>query len=149
VAVPEASRRLVQELAALLDKRVKVVLNSGKLYEGLLAGFDHPGLNILLKNAVDDTGNRYSRIVIKGERVSEIIIMEEPLFDPDEFKEFILREMKLQEHAVRVLHDIRAVEILGRYRVSEEGVMGSGPMAETLYSLYRKYIDQRKKALQG
>lgn len=149
MAVTEASRRLVQELAALLDKKVKVILDGGKFYEGFLAGFDHPGLNILLKNATDNVGNRYSRIVIKGERVSEIIIMEEPLFDPDEFKEFILREMKLQEHAVRVLHDIRAVEILGRYRISEEGVMGSGPMAETLYSLYKRYIEQRKKALQG
>jgi len=149
MAIPEASRRLVQELAVLLDKKIKVILDNGKAYEGYLAGFDHPGLNILLKNAVDNFGNKYSRIIIRGERVSEIIIMEEPLFDPEEFKEFVLKEMKLQEHMVRVLHDSRAVEVLGRYRVSEEGVIGSGPMAETLYSLYKKYIEQRKKAIQG
>lgn len=147
MAVTEASRRLVQELATLLDKRVKVVLENGKYYEGLLTGFDHPSLNILLRNAIDNDGVKYSRIIIKGERVSEIVIMEEPLFDPEEFKEFILREMKLQEHSVRVLHDIRAVEILGRYRVSEDGVMGSGPMAETLYNLYKKYMEIRKKSV--
>lgn len=149
MATAEASRRLVQELAAFLDKKVKVVLDNGRFYEGLLAGFDHPALNVLLKNAVDNGGTKYPMIVIKGERVSEIIIMEEPLFNPEEFKDFILREMRLQEHAVRVLHDIRAVEVLGRYRVSEDGVMGSGPMAETLYSIYKKYMEQRKKALQG
>lgn len=149
MAVSEASRRLIQELATFLDRRVKVVLDNGKSYEGLLAGFDHPSLNILLKDAVDNSGTRFAKIVVKGERISEIIILEEPLFDPEEFKEFILREMKLQEHAVRVLHDIRAIEVLGRYRVSEEGVMGSGPMAETLYSLYKKYMELRKKKLQG
>lgn len=145
MAVAEASRRLVQELTTLLDKKIKVILDNGRYYEGNLAGFDHPSLNILLRNAVDNSGTRYSRIFLKGERVSEIIIMEEPLFDPEEFKELLLREMRLQEHSVKVLHDIRAVEVLGRYRVSEDGVMGSGPMAETLYNLYKKYIDQRKK----
>ncbi|MEM0004594.1 MAG: Lsm family RNA-binding protein [Desulfurococcaceae archaeon] len=149
MAVSEASRRLIQELATFLDRRVKVVLDNGKSYDGLLAGFDHPSLNILLKDAVDNSGTRFAKIVVKGERISEIIILEEPLFDPEEFKEFILKEMKLQEHAIRVLHDIRAVEVLGRYRVSEEGVMGSGPMAETLYSLYKKYMELRKKKLQG
>ncbi|MGB9817457.1 MAG: Lsm family RNA-binding protein [Desulfurococcaceae archaeon] len=149
MAVSEASRRLIQELATFLDRRVKVVLDNGKSYDGLLAGFDHPSLNILLKDAVDNSGTRFAKIVVKGERISEIIILEEPLFDPEEFKEFILKEMKLQEHAIRVLHDIRAVEVLGRYRVSEEGVMGSGPMAETLYSLYKKYMELRKKKPQG
>ncbi|MEM0001961.1 MAG: Lsm family RNA-binding protein [Desulfurococcaceae archaeon] len=149
MAVSEASRRLIQELATFLDRRVKIILNNGKSYEGLLAGFDHPSLNVLLKDAVDESGARFTKIIVKGERISEIIILEEPLFDPEEFKEFILKEMKLQEHAIRVLHDIRAVEVLGRYRVSEDGVMGSGPMAETLYSLYKKYVELRKKKLQG
>ncbi|MEM4481494.1 MAG: Lsm family RNA-binding protein [Desulfurococcaceae archaeon] len=149
MAVVEASRRLVNELATMLDKKIKIILDSGKAYEGLLAGFDHPALNILLKNAVDSAGVKYSRIIVKGERISEIIVMEEPLFDPEEFKDLLLKEMKLQEHAVRIIHDVRAVEVLGRYRISEDGVMGSGPMAETLYSLYKKYVEQRKKGIQG
>ncbi|MEM2024687.1 MAG: Lsm family RNA-binding protein [Desulfurococcaceae archaeon] len=149
MAVVEASRRLVNELATMLDKKIKIILDSGKAYEGLLTGFDHPALNILLKNAVDSAGVKYSRIIVKGERISEIIVMEEPLFDPEEFKDLLLKEMKLQEHAVRIIHDARAVEVLGRYRISEDGVMGSGPMAETLYSLYKKYVEQRKKGIQG
>ncbi|MEM4717484.1 MAG: Lsm family RNA-binding protein [Desulfurococcaceae archaeon] len=149
MAVSEASRRLVQELVTFLDKRVKLVLDNGKIYEGVLTGFDHPSLNVLLKEAVDNSGSKYAKVIIKGERISEIIMLEEPLFDPEEFRDFIIKEMKIQEHAIKVLHDIRAVEVLGRYRISEDGVMGSGPMAETLYSLYKKYIDQRRKKLQG
>jgi small nuclear ribonucleoprotein (snRNP)-like protein len=145
MSVSEASRRLVQELSAILDKRVRVVLESGKIYEGILAGFDHPSLNLLLRDAVDSNGAKYTKILVKGEKVSEIVMLEEPLFDPEEFKGLLLREMKLQEHAVRVIPEIRAVEVLGRYRISEEGVMGSGPMAETLYSLFKKYMEQKKK----
>ena len=149
MATSEASRRLINELATMLDKKIRVILESGRKYEGQLVGFDHPALNILLKNAVDSDGVRYPKIIIKGEKISEIVMLEESLFDLEEFKEFLLKEMKLQEHAVRVLHDIRALEILGRYKVSEEGVVGSGPMAETLYSLYKKYIEQHKKRISG
>jgi len=147
VSVSEASRRLVQELSAVLDRKVKITLENGKTYEGVLVGFDHPSLNILLRDAVDNTGARYSKILVKGEKIVEILMLEEPLFDPEEFKELLLREMKIQEHAVRILPEIRAVEVLGRYRVSEEGVMGSGPMAETLYSLFKKYMEQKKKKM--
>lgn len=145
----DASRRLINELVTLLDRRIRVVLVSGKLYEGVLAGFDHPSLNILLRNVTDESGGRYSKIIVKGERISEIIAMEEPLFNPEEFKEFLLKELKLQEHAVRVIPEARAVEVLGRYRVSEEGVSGSGAMAETLYGIYKKYMEIKKKGIQG
>ncbi|MCC6011165.1 MAG: Lsm family RNA-binding protein [Desulfurococcaceae archaeon] len=145
----DASRRLINELVTLLDRRIRVVLVSGKQYEGVLVGFDHPSLNILLKNVVDEAGSRYSKIIVKGERISEIIAVEEPLFNPEEFKEFLLKELKLQEHAVKVIPEARSVEVLGRYRVSEEGVTGSGAMAETLYGVYKKYIELKKKGLQG
>jgi len=115
----------------------------------VLVGFDHPSLNILLKSVTDESGLKYSKIIVKGERISEIIAVEEPLFDPEEFKEFLLRELKLQEHAVKVIPEARSVEVLGRYRVSEEGVMGSGAMAETLYGVYKKYIELKKKGMQG
>ncbi|MCC6040639.1 MAG: Lsm family RNA-binding protein [Desulfurococcaceae archaeon] len=145
----DASRRLINELVTLLDRRIRVVLVNGKQYEGVLVGFDHPSLNILLKSVTDESGLKYSKIIVKGERISEIIAVEEPLFDPEEFKEFLLRELKLQEHAVKVIPEARSVEVLGRYRVSEEGVMGSGAMAETLYGVYKKYIELKKKGMQG
>ncbi len=145
----DASRRLINELVALLDRKIRVILVDGKQYEGMLAGFDHPSLNVLLKNVSDEKGTKYSKIIVKGERISEIIAIEEPLFDPEEFRDFLLKELRLQEHAVKVIPEARAVEVLGRYRVSEEGVTGSGAMAETLYGIYKKYIELKKKSLQG
>jgi hypothetical protein len=43
----------------------------------------------------------------------------------------------------------RLIQELATFLDSEEGVMGSGPMAETLYSLYKKYMELRKKKPQG
>jgi len=149
MSVVEASRRVVSELASMIDKKIRVVLSDGRYYEGILIGFDHPGLNILLRAAVDEKGNRIPRVMIKGERVSEIIIAEEPLFNPEEFREWILREMKIPEHMVKVIPEARIVEVQGRYRVGEDGVVGSGPIAETLHSIYKKYMEYRRKMIQG
>lgn len=149
MSVMDASRKLISELSGMIDKKVKVVLSDGRHYEGILLGFDHPSLNLLLQNAVDNNGVRYPKVVVKGERISEILISEVPLFDPEEFKEFILREMKIADHLVRVIPEARIVEVQGRYRISEKGVEGVGPMAETLYSLFKKYIAGKEKAVKG
>ncbi|ADV65543.1 Lsm family RNA-binding protein [Desulfurococcus mucosus] len=149
MSVVDASRRLVSELASMIDKKIRVVLSDGRYYDGVLVGFDHPGLNIMLRSAVDEKGNRVPRVMIKGERISEIVIMEEPLFNPEEFKEWVLREMKIPDHMVKVIPEARVVEVQGRYRVGEDGVIGSGPIAETLHSIYKKYMEYRRKLVQG
>ncbi|MCY0867967.1 MAG: Lsm family RNA-binding protein [Desulfurococcus sp.] len=149
MSVVDASRKLVSELTSLMDKKIRVVLSDGRYYEGILVGFDHPGLNLLLRGAVNEKGGRIPKVLIKGERISEIMILEEPLFNPEEFKEWVLREMRIPEHMVKVIPEARVVEVQGRYRISEEGVIGSGPIAETLHSIYVKYMEYRRKIVQG
>ncbi|OYT40711.1 MAG: ribonucleoprotein [Desulfurococcales archaeon ex4484_58] len=149
MSIVDASRRLTAELTGLIDRKVKIILADGRTYEGILIGFDHPTLNVLLENAIDNNGVKYPKVIIKGERISEILATEIPLFDPEEFKEYIIREMKLPEHLVKVIPEARAVIVQGRYRVSEKGVEGTGPMAETLYEFFKRYIEERKKVLQG
>lgn len=149
MAVVDASRKLVSELASAMDKKVRVVLGDGRFYEGILVGFDHPSLNILLRNAYNEKGEKIPKVIIKGEKISEIVITEIPLFDPEEFKEIVLRELKIPEHMVKVIPEARVVEVQGRYRVGEDGVTGTGPIAETLHSLLKKYLETRKKMLQG
>ncbi len=149
MALIDASRRLTAELAGLVDKKVKVILADGRYYEGILAGFDHPSLNLLLENAVDNKGEKYPKVIIKGERVSEILTTEIPLFDPSDFRDFIIKEMRLPEHLVKIIPEARAVIVQGRYKVSEKGVEGTGPLAQTLYEFFQKYIEERKKLLQG
>ncbi len=149
MSIMDASRRLTAGLASLVDKKVKVILSDGRTYEGILVGFDHPTLNIMLENAVDNNGTKYPKVIIKGERISEILTTEIPLFDPEEFKEYIIKEMKLPEHLVKIIPEAQMVIVQGRYRVSENGVEGTGPMAETLYEFFKRYIEERKKLLQG
>jgi small nuclear ribonucleoprotein (snRNP)-like protein len=149
MALIDASRRLAAELSSLVNKKIKVVLADGRYYEGVLEGFDHPSLNVLLTNAVDNKGNRYPKVFIKGDRVSEILTTEIPLFDPEEFREYIIREMKLPEHFVKIVPEARIVVIQGRYKVSENGVEGTGPLARTIYEFFQKYIEERKKLIQG
>ncbi len=145
----DASRRLAAELAGLVDKKVKVILADGRYYEGTLIGFDHPSLNLLLENAVDNNGTKYPKVIIKGDRVSEILTTEIPLFDPDDFREFIIKEMRLPDHLVKVIPEARVVIVQGRYKVSEKGVEGTGPLAQTLYEFFQKYIEERKKLFKG
>ncbi|MEZ0394373.1 MAG: Lsm family RNA-binding protein [Desulfurococcaceae archaeon] len=149
MSIIDASRKFVSELVGLVGKRIHVVLVDGKRYEGVLLGFDHPTMNLLLENAVDDKGNRYPKIIIKGDRVSELVLLEVPLFDPEEFRSLLLRELGIPEHLVKVIPEARVVDVQGRYRVSERGVEGTGPLAETLYAFYEKYIEAKRKALKG
>lgn len=149
MALVDASRRLISELASSIDKKVKVVLSDGRSYEGILLGFDHPSLNLLLGSVVNEKGEKFPKVIIKGEKISEILITEIPLFDPEEFKEVLIREMRIPEHVVKVIPEARVVEVQGRYRVGEDGVVGTGPLAETIHSIYKKYIESRRKMLQG
>ncbi|MEM0380756.1 MAG: Lsm family RNA-binding protein [Desulfurococcaceae archaeon] len=149
MSVIDASRRLVAELANLVDRRVKVILVDGRHYEGQLIGIDHPTMNILLIDAVDDKNNRYPKVIIRGERISEIQSIEIPLFDPDDFKQYIVKEMNIPEHLVQIIPEAQAVVVQGRYKVTEKGVEGSGPIVDRLYQFYTKYIEERKKKLQG
>lgn len=149
MSVIDASRKLITELTGLIDKKVKIILVDGKIYEGVLAGFDHPTMNMLLVNAVDNSGNKYPKVIIKGERISEILATEIPLFDPEDFKEYIIREMNIPEHLIQVIPEAQAVIVQGRYKITEKGVEGTGATAERLYQFFTKYIDERKKKLQG
>ena len=46
--MPAAKRKLITELNNMVGKRIEVVLRDGKIYKGVLLGFDHPEMNLLL-----------------------------------------------------------------------------------------------------
>ena len=149
MSVADATRRLISELLSMLEKKITVILVNGKKYEGKLIGFDHPALNIVLTDVVDADGNRYPKILIKGNVVAEIMVTEEPLFDPNEFAEHLIRELHLRQDAVKIIPEARAVMVLGRIKVSEKGVEGTGPMAQNVFQVYQRYMEYRRSKLQG
>ena len=146
MSITDATRRLISALQSMLDKKVTVILTDGRRYDGVLAGFDHPSLNIVLSPATDAQGNTYPTIIIRGERISELMIAETPLFDPKEFAEYVIRRLNLRRDSVKVIPEANAVQIY-RIKVSEKGVEGSGAMAQTIYEVFEEYMKKRRKEL--
>ncbi len=145
----EASRKLMAGLSSMMGRKVKVILVNGKWYEGVLAGYDHPTLNVMLEDAMDNSGAKYPRVIIRGESISEILVAQVPLFDPEDFMEYLLQELKLRRDQVKVIPEAGIVEVQGRYKISERGVEGTGAFAETLYEYFERYMEERKKLLKG
>jgi small nuclear ribonucleoprotein (snRNP)-like protein len=148
MSVQSAIRNLISEIAGLVGNVVKVKLVDGTTYEGKLVGIDvgdRLSLHLLLENAKSSAGESYYKVFINGSRVSEIISVQRPAFDPEEFAEFITAKLSLPPGTVRVLKEAKTVLVYDRYKITENGVEGSGGMASKLYSLWEEYMESRKK----
>ncbi len=144
---PGISRKIVGELNALVGRKIAVRLVNGKTYTGTLEAFDHPDMNLILSNVTDDRGDKYIKVIVKGGVISEILVKELPLFDPYEFAQILERELGLRRDAIKVYPEAGVVMVFNSIKVSEHGVEGQGPMANKVYSIYTKYIEERKKSL--
>ena len=143
--VPAGTRRLLSELNSLVGKRVEVVLVNGSSYEGVLLGFDHPELNIVLGNAKSSTGKTYPRVFIRGASVAEIRALEVSLFDPQEFANYIVKKLGLRPDAVRVFQDAGVVVVFNSIRVTATGVEGAGPMAARISHALKEYLEAKAR----
>ncbi len=141
-----AMRSIIAELNKLIDKKITVRLVDGKEYSGTLVSYDPSSLHIILENVSTSDGHRYYRVIIAGNRISEIIV-EPPLFDANEFAEMLKRELGLPPGAVRVLTEINAVQVYNNIKVSEAGVEGYGELARKIFDIFNRYIEYRKKLL--
>ncbi|MEM4971232.1 MAG: LSM domain-containing protein, partial [Sulfolobales archaeon] len=101
MSTPAGLRRFHSEVSSLVDKRVYVRLVDGKVYRGILLGIDQPSMNIVLGDA-DSEGKRFFRVVINGSRISEIIVEETPIFDPEEFFNIVVQRLNINPANVKV-----------------------------------------------
>jgi hypothetical protein len=127
----------------MLNSRVKVITNT-KTYDGALLGYDRDSMTICLKDADDTEGNSYSKIIIYGRSIQEIIETKEA-FDLRRLSEdlqaiFPRGEVKLDTEA-------DAIIVLNKIKVTEKGVQGSGPLAERVRNVYDKFIEQMEAEL--
>lgn len=143
ISTQAASRRFYSEIGGLVDKRVRVRLVDGKVYTGVLLGIDQPSLSVVLGDA-DSEDRRFFRVVISGSRISEIIVEETPLFDPEEFFNLVVQRLNINPANVKVYKDSGFITIMDRYKVSESGVEGSGALASKIYDLWQEYVESRK-----
>ncbi len=134
------ARRYQSEIMSLLDKTVSVVTSAGKKYEGKLFGYDPNSQSVCLADAVDDRGEKYTRVFIYGHAIVEITTKEE-IID--------LRELAsiLEKHfpqMVKYIEDARVIVIMDRIKVTEKGVEGTGPVAERVRRIFEEYLRERR-----
>ncbi len=148
MSVQTAVRNLISELASAVGSVVKVQLVDGTGYEGKLIGIDVGNrltLHLVLQDAKCSDGKTYYKVFVNGGRVSEIISARRPLFDPEEFARLVQAKLNLPPGTVRVLKEAGTVLIYDRYKVSLNGVEGSGGLASKIYSVWEEYMESKKK----
>jgi len=136
-----AMRKLVVELASLVDKNVEVRTTTGRVYSGKLYTVDPSSFNICLADARDNEGNTYSRVFIYSHAVSEILVRE-MILDLEKLAE---RLEKVFPHMVKYYEDARVIVVMDRIRVSEKGVEGEGPLAEKVKRIYEEFIAEQSR----
>ncbi|MEM2667442.1 MAG: Lsm family RNA-binding protein [Candidatus Methanomethylicaceae archaeon] len=136
-----STKRYVSELNNFIDRIVKVITMRGTVYEGKLIGLDFSNLNICLSDVLIE-GEKYPRVVINGNAISEIILKEKP-FD---LKGLSDRLSKLFPNMVKYYEDAGFIMVMDRIKVTAEGVEGSGPMYERVKKVYDQYVIEQKSA---
>ncbi len=141
MSITVGSRRFVSELNGFVDKSVKVATMRGVTYEGTLIGFDTTTLNLCLQDAVVNK-EKYSRVIIKGDAISEILLKEKP-FDMRGLSE---RLQKMFPNMVKYYEESGFVTVMERIRVTADGVEGTGPMVDRVKKVYDQYVLEQKGA---
>ncbi len=148
MSVQRAVKNLITELANLVDSNIIVKLVDGSTYEGKLVGIDisdRLALHLILENARSSDGKTYYKVFINGSRISEIICVERPLFEPEEFASFIQQKLNLPPGAVKIIKETRTVYVYDKFKITENGVEGAGGLASKLYSLWQEYMESKRR----
>lgn len=133
--------KLISELSSLIDKQVTIKTTLGDIFTGRVVAIEFPEFHICLANAVDGNGEKYPRVIIRGEVIAEIFRKEEP-FDLRGLAE---RLEKLFPNMVKYYEDARVITIMDRVRVTEQGVIeGTGLVADKVKKVYDAYVEELK-----
>jgi small nuclear ribonucleoprotein (snRNP)-like protein len=136
-----AKRKLLDELAMLLQKNIIVKTTDGKLYEGPLLGYDPDTFSICLADARDNEGKIIHRVFLNGSFVAQISATERP-FD---LKSLASRIEKVFPNMVNLYEEAGMIVVMDRIRVNEKGIQeGSGPAAERVKKVYDEFIKEQK-----
>ncbi len=132
------NREFLLELSTLVNKRVKILLSSDKIYTGVLRGIQDTSFNVALSEA-ESAGINYFRVFITGSNIVEITLAEEPFNLSGLASE--LASM-FQPQNIKILEEAGIIQVFDRFTVSEEGVKGTGPIAERIQKIFDKYKAQ-------
>ncbi|MHA1143567.1 MAG: Lsm family RNA-binding protein [Candidatus Helarchaeota archaeon] len=133
-----SEQRFFREISGLIDAEVKVI-TANKVYSGTLLGMERQKMSICLGPAEDDEGNEFERIFIYGQHILEIIETAKG-FDLQALTEEISK--LFPKGQVQYFPDARSIMVLNKIKVTEFGVEGSGPLAESVRNVYNKFVEK-------
>jgi small nuclear ribonucleoprotein (snRNP)-like protein len=139
------SRRVVYDINSLIDKTVIIKLTNGKTYTGQLSSFEIDPFMVSISNAKDNENNVYYKAIINGNIISEILIKNAPIFDVKEFASLIEKSLNLRPGDIKVYEEAGVITVLEKIKVTENGVEGSGPLAQRIYDLFNEYVEKKKR----
>jgi len=132
------NREFLLELSGLVNKRVKVVLTNEKTYVGTLRGIQDNSFNIVLADA-EYNGQKLYRVFITGSNIVEVTLTEEP-FDLAGLANEL--SQMFQPQNVKLIEEAGIIQVFDRFTVSEDGVKGTGPIADRIRRIYEKYKEK-------
>jgi small nuclear ribonucleoprotein (snRNP)-like protein len=139
MSISAGGRRYLGELNGFVDKNVKVFTTRGIAYDGKLIGFDPSTLSICLEDVAIGK-EKFSRVILRGDSVSEILLKEKP-FDMRGLSD---RLSKMFPNMVKYYEDAGFVTVMDRIRVTVDGVEGTGPMVDRVKKVYEQYMLEQK-----
>jgi len=140
MAQSPGARHFFKELASLIGATVVVSTNTGKMLTGKMRGYDPATLSVVLADSHDEKGNLYHRIVVTGHTILEVVKTEDP-FDLKGLAEQL--ETLFPPGEVRFLEDARVIVVLNKVRVTEQGVEGTGPLADRIRKVYTRFVEEQ------
>jgi small nuclear ribonucleoprotein (snRNP)-like protein len=135
------ARYFFKELASLVGATVLVRTSTGKSLTGKMRGYDPSTLSVVLGEARDTKGNLFHRILITGHTILELVKTEDP-FDLKALTEQL--ETLFPPGEVRFLEDARVIMVLNKVRVTEQGVEGTGPLADRIRKVYTRFVEEQE-----
>ena len=134
-----ASRKFFEELGQLVDKLVRVEGTDGKVYDGILLGYDVSSLSVCLGDVAGDQGTKIHRMFIYGSTIAGISASERP-FNLAGLAE---RLERVFPSMVRIYHDAGTLVVMDKIRVNESGVLeGSGPAADRVRDIFQRFVNE-------
>lgn len=134
-----ASRKFFEELGQLIDKSVRVEGTDGKVYDGVLLGYDGNSMSICLGDVAGDQGTKIHRVFIYGPTISRVSASERP-FNLAGLAE---RLERVFPNMVRTYHEAGTLVVMDKIRVNEAGVVeGSGPAADRVRDIYQRFVNE-------
>ncbi|MEM2211271.1 MAG: Lsm family RNA-binding protein [Nitrososphaerales archaeon] len=133
-------RKYSEELSMLIGKIVAIETSDGKNYQGELLAIDE-NLNLILNNPIGAGENIY-KLIINGEYVKEIKLIEKPF----QLKALAERLNRVFPGMVKLREDIGTIIVMDKIKVTEQGVIeGAGLAAERVKAVYEEFMKEYQK----